>query len=83
MSTTQLWKKEPFRVGLVAGMTKSRVFQPDLFFTKQWDQIHYERGYHFSSFLKSKGVRVTKVPKTPPKELLSHLYDAFKSGALL
>ena len=83
ISAKQQWAKEPFRVGLIAGLSKSRHFFPEVLFTKQWDQIYYERGFHFSAYLKSKGKRIKSVPKTPPEGVIRDLYDAFNTGAII
>jgi hypothetical protein len=83
MTVVKLYSKEPFRIGLLAGFTKSRVFEPDLFFSTRWDQINYERGYQFSSYLKTQGVRISKLPKKMPRELQDHLQDAVRSRSII
>lgn len=83
ITSKSLYQKKPFRIGLLAGMTKRRVFEPDLFFSLQWDQIQYERGYQFSSFLKMKGVRVKTLPAKPTDELIHHLNMALREGAII
>ena len=79
----QLYLKKPFQTGVIGGMTKRRIFEPDLFFSLQWDQIYYERGYHFSGYLLKNGVRLKSLPSRPSPEVLSFLQKAVNEGAII
>lgn len=84
-TASELWKKEPFRVGLIAGLSKSRHFLPEVLFDfdSGKSQEQYTLGYQASTVLKKAGVKLTSVPKTLKPEVRVILQSALDRGDLL
>ena len=55
-SCLHLLRNKPFKLGL-----EGSLYSPDDFFTDKWDQINYERGFHFRAILKREGLRPSQI----------------------
>ena len=51
------------------------------FFTDKWDQINYERGFHFRAILKREGLRPSL--KLPMNTLKWHLSAAVRNKEII
>jgi hypothetical protein len=77
----KMFERDAFHFGFLA--RNKKFFEPEVFFNKEWDQVAYERGYHFNTWLRTKGVVIKKLPKRPTFELKQLISEAVTTGALI
>ena len=76
-----LFKKPAFHIGFMAGAKK--LFEPEIFYEEQWDQIDYERGFLFNTYLRLKGIKLGKLPKKLTSDLRNAINSAIRDGSIL
>jgi len=73
--------KEAFRIGFLASNRK--LFAPEIFFTDQQNLWDYERGFHFATILRTKGIVLRTLPKKPTAQLKDLIREAVWKGDII
>jgi hypothetical protein len=67
MSSDKLLRSEAFRLGFAASNRK--FFEPEAFYSDENDLWNYERGFHFATVLRTRGILLRTLPKKPTESL--------------
>lgn len=78
-----LLHRDAFHLGMAASIA-SRPWLMDDLFSDKWEQMAYERGRHFATWLKGKNLlKATKWTKRPTARAKQIMAEAYREGAIL